>query len=132
MSLTLELAALVVGALLLAALVPRVAPRTRARRGRQAVPRPAALERAERVVDAGRQTAGDVQVRVRPLLREITAPLLRRQGVRLDTEPRQARALLGEALWEVVRPDRPRPQERRAPGLSLSELEQLVDRLERL
>ncbi|MGN6170396.1 MAG: hypothetical protein ACTHQQ_19830 [Solirubrobacteraceae bacterium] len=132
MSLTLEVATIVVGALVLAALVPRVATRRRARRTRRPAPRPAALERIERVVGAGRQTAGDVHVRVRPLLREIAVPLVRRQGIRLDSEPERGRALLGEELWEVVRPDRPRPQERRAPGLGLSELERLIERLERL
>jgi hypothetical protein len=84
------------------------------------------------VVDAGHQTAGDVHVRVRPLLREIAAPLLRRLGVHLDSEPQRARALLGEELWEVVRHDRPRPLERREPGLALPDLERLVQRLERL
>src|SRR5262249_35482331 len=128
MSLVLELAAIVVGVLLLAALVPRMPPRTRALRSRWMAPRPAALQRIERVVDAGRQTAGDVHVRVRPLLHEIADALLRRQGVRLETEPDRARALLGEELWELVRPDRPRPPERRAAGLELGELERLVDR----
>ena len=132
MSLTLELAAIVVGALVLAALVPRVPTRPRSRRPRRSAPRPATLERIERVVDAGRQTAGDVHVRVRPLLREITAPLLRRRGVHLDSEPQRARALLGEELWEVVRHDRPRPRERRDPGLALTDLDRLVQRLERL
>jgi hypothetical protein len=132
MNLVLELAAIVVGALVLAALVPRVPSRRRARSARPSAPRPATLERIERIVDAGRQTAGDVHVRVRPLLREIAAPLLRREGVRLDSEPQRAQALLGEELWEVVRDDRPRPQERRAPGLALTDLERLVQRLERL
>jgi hypothetical protein len=132
MSLTLELAAIVVGALVLAALVPRVPTRPRSRRARGSTPRPATLERIELVVDAGHHTAGDVHVRVRPLLREIAAPLLRRQGVHLDSEPQRARALLGEELWEVVRHDRPRPRERRDPGLALTDLERLVQRLERL
>ncbi len=132
MSLVLEVAAVVVGALVLAALVPRVSPRPRARSGRHSVSRPPALERIERVVGAGRQSAGDVHVRVRPLLREIADPLLRREGVRLDAEPERARALLGEELWEVLRPDRPRPQDRRASELTLSELKQLVRKLERL
>lgn len=132
MSLVLEVAAVVVGALVLVALVPRVSRRPRARGSRRSVSRPAALQRIERVVGAGRQSAGDVQVRVRPLLREIADPLLRREGVRLDSEPQRARALLGEELWAVVRPDRPRPQDRRAPGLTLSELERLVQKLERL
>ena len=132
MSLTLELAAIVVGALVLAALVPRVPTRPRSRPARRSAPRPATLERVERVVDAGHQTAGDVHIRVRPLLREIAAPLLRRQGVDLDSEPQRARTLLGDELWEIVCRDRPRPRERRDPGLSLRDLERLVQRLERL
>jgi hypothetical protein len=131
-SLVAELVALVVGALLLLALLPRVPARARGGRVRPTVARPEPLERIERVVEAGHQTAGDVHVRVRPLLREIAGPLLRRHGVRLDGEPARARALLGEELWEVVRPDRPPPRERRDRGLELSELEQLVQRLERL
>lgn len=132
MSLVLELATLVVGVVALVALLPRVAERTRGRRVRRAARRPASLERIEWVVEAGRQRAGDVHVRVRPLLRELAAPLLRRHGVRLDAEPARARELLGEEVWEVVRPDRLLPQDRRAPGLSLDELERLVRRLEQL
>ena len=132
MSLALELATVVVGVIVLAALVPRIPARTRSRRGRRAAPRPAPLERIERVVAAARETAGEVHVRVRPLLREIAGPLLRRQGVRLDSEPDRARALLGDELWDVVRPDRPRPPERRDPGLELTRLERFIGRLERL
>jgi hypothetical protein len=131
-SLALELAAIAIGALVLAALVPRVAPRAQMRRSRRAAPRPVSLERIERVVEAGRQTAGDVHVRVRPLLRGIATALLRREGVRLDAEPERARELLGEELWDIVRPDRPRPDDRRAAGLELSALERLISRLERL
>jgi hypothetical protein len=122
----------VVGVVALVALLPRASLRRRAPRVRHAAPRPAPLERTEWIVEAGRQRSGDVHVRVRPLLREIAAPLLRRQGVRLDAEPERARALLGEELWDLVRPERPLPQDRRGRGLSLAELEQLVQRLEQL
>lgn len=132
MSLILELATLVAGALLLAALVPRVHGRPRTRRRPSSAVRPAALERIERVVTAGRQTTGDVHVQVRPLLREIAAQALSRHGVRLDAEPARARALLGEELFALVRLDLPPPHDRRAPGLELAQLERLTDRLERL
>ncbi len=132
MSLAIELASLVVGAVALAALVPRVAKRSRARTVHPQSSRPAGLERLEWMVSSGRHTAGDIQVRVRPVLREIAAALLRRRGVRLDAEPEQARALLGDELWEIVRPGRPRPRDHRAPGLELGALERLVERLERL
>jgi hypothetical protein len=38
--------------------------------------------------------------------------------------------VLGEELWEVVRPDRPAPTDRTAPGLPSEALHALVDRLE--
>jgi hypothetical protein len=38
--------------------------------------------------------------------------------------------VLGEELWEVVRPDRPAPTDRTAPGLPPEALHALVDRLE--
>jgi hypothetical protein len=132
MSLVIELAALVVGVAVLAALIPRVPERPRRRPAGPQSQRPVELERLEWMVGSGRHTAGDVQVRVRPVLRGIAGALLRRQGVRLDAEPEQARALLGDELWELVRPGRPRPSDHRAPGLELGALERLVERLERL
>ncbi len=132
MSLVIQLAALVVGAVMLAALVPRMPERSRRKTPRPAAQRPAGLERLEWMVGSGRHTAGDIHVRVRPVLREIAAALLRRRGVRLDAEREQARRLLGDELWEIVRPARPRPRDHRAPGLELGALERLVERLERL
>ncbi len=132
MSLVIELAALVLGAVALAALVPQLATRSRRRPARHRQLRPAGLDRLEGMIGSGRHTAGDIQVRVRPVLREIAAALLRRRGVRLDAEPEQARALLGDELWEIVRPGRPRPRDHRAPGLELGALERFVEQLERL
>ncbi len=132
MSLVLELLALVLGVVLLAALVPRRPERSRGGTARAHQSRPGALEQLEWMVGSGRHTAGDVQVRVRPVLREIAVALLRRRGVRLDADSERARALLGDELWEIVKPDRPRPSDHRLPGLELSTLERLVERLERL
>src|SRR5579863_4470010 len=96
-----------------------------AHRRKATLPRPEDLDRIERVVSAGHQTAGDVHARLRPLLRGICAPLLRRHGVRLDHDPERARALLGDELFELVSPARPRPDDRRAPGLELRALERV-------
>lgn len=69
--------------------------------------------------------------RVRPLLRDIAAERLRsRYGVELDAEPGRARELVGTAAWEVVRPDRPPPEDRLAAGPTAAELRVLVDELE--
>jgi hypothetical protein len=67
------------------------------------------------------------------VLREIAALRLRRRyGVELDREPGRARELVPSAAWEVVRPDRPPPQDRLASGPSLASLGQVVSELERL
>ena len=68
--------------------------------------------------------------RLRPLLRELAAARLRRRGVQLDHDGDRARELLGDELWEIVRPGRPMPADRFGPGLSGSELRRLVERLE--
>ena len=132
MRLALEIVTLVAGALAMLRLMP-----PGHRRGRPARPpvrpdRPADLERIERVVATGGATKADVHSRLRPLLREIALARLLRRGVRLDQSPDAARALLGDELWEIVRPGRPRPEDLRAPGVSFEQLTAIVDRLERL
>jgi hypothetical protein len=79
-----------------------------------------------------RSTAAEVHLRIRPLLSEIAVARLSRRGVRLDRSPGDAGELLGEPLWKLVRPDRPRPEDPRGPGMTLEELEQMTDRLEQL
>jgi hypothetical protein len=69
--------------------------------------------------------------RLRPLLRDIAAHRLRSgYGVELDAEPGRARGLVGSAAWEVVRPDRPPPEDRLARGPTLGELELVVDEVQ--
>jgi hypothetical protein len=43
-----------------------------------------------------------------------------------------ARQVLGEALWEIVRPDRPFPEDRRAAGVSPRGLAAMLATVERL
>jgi hypothetical protein len=69
---------------------------------------------------------------LRPLLREIAAVGLNRRGIRMARNPAAARELLGDELWEIVRPGRPTPADPRAPGVTLEELAQMTDRLEQL
>jgi hypothetical protein len=107
----------------------------RAVRGQPVTPEglPAALEQLDRLVSFRLSTAGDVHYRLRPILREIAAHRLRvEHGIDLDRSPEAARRLLGEAAFEVVRPGRPGPRDRSAPGLALADLEGIVDRLEAL
>ena len=94
--------------------------------------RPASLARVEREVTLGGGTAFDVHYRLRPLVRSLATGLLLRRGVDLERSPDRARTLLAPLTWDLVRPDRPTPDDRTAPGLPIAEIEAVVDDLERL
>ena len=94
--------------------------------------RPVSLERAEREVTLAMGTAFDVHYRLRPSLRSVAAGLLLRRGVDLERAPDRARELVGRDAWELIRPDRPGPDDRSAPGLPLEAVERAVGDLERL
>ncbi len=88
------------------------------------------LERIDRLLVLGTTNAFDAHHRVRPLLRALAAERLHaRHAVELDRQPERARELLGDELWEVVRPDRALGL-RSAPGLPLEHASRLVDALE--
>jgi hypothetical protein len=93
---------------------------------------PVALGRLQRAVAGAATSAGDVHVLFRPVARQIAAERLAGRGVRLDAEPAAAAALLGADLYELVRPDRPPPEDAWAPGLGIPGLDELIDRLEGL
>ncbi len=91
------------------------------------------LSRLEREVTLATTTAFDVHFRLRPVLRRMSARMLAsRRGVDLERSPAVARTLLGEELWELVRPEREPPQNRTAPGLELRSVRRMVDALEAL
>ena len=89
-------------------------------------------ERLDRVVSTATTHAGDLHLRLRPILREIAADGLRRRGVELDAQPRAAQELLAPETWELVRPDRPRPDDAFARGLPAARLDAVLDDLEAL
>ena len=89
-------------------------------------------ERLDRVVSGATSHAGDVHLRLRPILREIAADGLRRRGDELDAQPRAAQELLAPDTWELVRPDRPRPDDAFARGLAPARLNAVLDDLEAL
>ena len=132
---------LAMGAIVLVLLVPGAT----ARRGqRPRLRRPARLTRArrrttpdlaavDRLLALSVASAEDEHVRLRPLVLEIaTQRLADHTGVRIDAAPDAAAAILGAETWELVRPDRERPSDRRARGIAPDRLRAVIESLERI
>jgi hypothetical protein len=103
------------------------------RRRERAPARPGELAKLEREVALAAGSSFDVHFRLRPVLREIAAHrLATRRGLALDGGSLEVAALLGDELWEVVRPDREPPDDRFGPGLPLARLRGALERLERI
>ena len=89
-----------------------------------------------------RQIAGDLLASVqsefgvdrslRPLLVPIVAARLGRRGVDMALAPDRAQELLGDPLWEIVRPDRTSAASRVGGGLAGDDLRAAIERLEQL
>jgi hypothetical protein len=93
---------------------------------------PADFARIGRAVASGTASAGDLHLRLRPILREVAIDGLRRHGVELDADPARAQQLLAPTTWELVRPDRPAPADAFARGLPAAQLDLVLDDLEAL
>jgi hypothetical protein len=95
--------------------------------------RPPELVRTERDITLGVATAGQLYRRLLPMLREAAAARLSAgHNIELTRRPDAARALLGDDTWEILRPDRPEPEDRNAPGIPLSQLSHVIATLEKL
>jgi len=90
---------------------------------------------AARAACAAGAIGGDVwrHASLRPLLAEIAARRLAARGQALERLSESAgEEMLGERLWDLVRPDRPFPENRQAPGVSAKDLARMIEALERL
>ena len=85
----------------------------------------AEVARVEREVTLAVAAAYDAHVRLLPQLREIAQARLERSGRTLSPET-------AGRWWELLRPDRPEPEDRFAPGIKEAELRALVADLERM
>jgi hypothetical protein len=85
----------------------------------------AEVERIEREVTLATASAYDLHFRLLPHLREIAQARLERTGKSPGPDT------LGR-WWELLRPDRPEPDDRFAPGITQAELRALVADLERM
>ena len=91
---------------------------------------PAHLVRLDRIVEWSDSSALAAHTRLRPVLVEIAEARLARRGLRLDRDADEARRLLGPKAWDLVRPDRPAPRDRDAPGIAPRDLDEILDALE--
>jgi len=92
------------------------------------------LHTVERDIRMSISSGRDLHHRLRPMVREIVSTRLSRgYGIDLDHETERAEALIGGGrIWELIRPDRKDPGDWHGGGWSRSDMEQLVDELERL
>lgn len=137
---------LAVGAFALLLLVPRPAAPDRKARRRGRPPRRPLWRRGgrasssapdlaaiDRLLNLSVSSAEDAHVRLRPLVAGLARQRLAdHTGVRLDGDPDVAAAAVGPDVWELVRPDRPHPVDRRARGIAPAQLRRVVESLERI
>ena len=103
------------------------------RRRKPAAPQPEELLHMDREIVLGSADADHAHRRFLPLLRGIAAArIAARHGFELARRPDAARALLGEDVWELLRPDRPEPPDRHAPGVPHNEIVAAIERIEAL
>jgi hypothetical protein len=125
------LAAIVVTACV--SLLPDARPRRGRRRALSAPTRPDQLLALERLVVSAGTSPVQVHAYLRPLLVEIASRRLAGHGQSLARMPDPvARDILGGRLWDIVRPDRPFPEDRHGSGVSAQELGEMLAVLERL
>jgi hypothetical protein len=76
----------------------------------------------------------DLHYRLRPVLAELAQHRLQTGHLAdLSGSPsEETRALLGDRLWELVRPERPAPSDPTGPGIAPADLLAIVQRLESL
>jgi len=96
-------------------------------------PEPVELLRMERELELGIAGAGNAHYRLLPLLRSAAAArLATRHGIELERRPEAAQAVLGDDVWDLLRPDRPEPADRFAPGAARDRITAAIERVESL
>jgi len=94
---------------------------------------PEELLRMDRELVLGSADADHAQRRLLPLLRSVAAArIAAHHGFELERRPEAARELLGEDVWELLRPDRPEAEDRHGPGLPHKRIVAVIDRVESL
>ena len=87
----------------------------------------------DRVLVLGSADADHAHRQLLPLLRATAAArIAARHGLELERRPEAAHALLGDDVWELLRPDRPEPEDRFDPGVRRERVATAIERLESL
>jgi hypothetical protein len=103
------------------------------RRRKPKASQPEELLRMDRELVLGSADADHAQRRLLPLLRSVAAArIAARHGFELERRPDAARALLGEDVWELLRPDRPEPADRHGAGVPRKSIVAVIERVEAL
>jgi hypothetical protein len=89
---------------------------------------PSRLRQIVDVLRESEQSEFVVDRSLRPLLVPIVTARLGRRGIDMALAPRRAQELLGDRLWEIVRPDRTSVSR----GLASDDLREAIERLEQL
>jgi len=80
---------------------------------------------------AASDSAYDLQIRLRPLVRQVASvALVRRYGIVLEREPERARDVVSERLWRLLGEELEPPKDRFERGLSREELRAVIEDLE--
>jgi hypothetical protein len=90
------------------------------------------LETLEHAVDFSQGTAFDLHFRLRPHMVRIAEHRLAVRGVNLGAQPARAQAMVGPEAWELVRPDRPEPENRSARGARMDLIKRAVEQLDEI
>lgn len=70
--------------------------------------RPQQLEWLERQIGDTRASGFELPYQFRPVVRNIaSAALVREHGVVIERDPERARAIVGERVWQLIRPEDP-------------------------
>jgi hypothetical protein len=91
------------------------------------------LLRMDRELALGSADADHAHRRLLPLLRATAAArIAARHGFQLERRPEAARALLGDDVWELLRPDRPPAADRHGPGVPQRQIAAVIEKVESL
>jgi hypothetical protein len=135
---TAETALILAGGCAAAAALLQRMPGSPAARRRRARPdptdhTPAVLRSDRRMLQLAVASAGETHHRLAPAVRELAAGATeRRRAPVARAVPPDLQAVVSPVTWELIRPDRPPPGDPRERGISVAELETVLDDLERL